>query len=596
MSFTPRRSTRRFTALAACALSLSLIAASCGGTTDDKGEKGPSEGLSGEGLNAAAGESGLSDAGKPVRGGTLVYGLEADTNDGFCLSAGQLAISGMMVVRAVYDTLTVPNAAGDYVPYLAKDITHNDTFDQWTITLRPDVKFHDGTDLDATVVKNNLDAYRGQYKMPSGATKSSLLFSFVLDNIDTVTVKDPMTVEVKTKTSWSAFPAFLFSSSRMGMMAQSQLDDEVSCSTKLVGTGPFKFVSWTKNQKLVAERNPNYWQTAPDGKPYPYADSIEFRPITDGGIRNNAIESGDINIMHTSNAADIGGKLKDLRDSGKLNMLVSEDQAETSFLQLNNTKAPFDDIRMRKAIAMAGDRDEINRIINDGLPTIADAPMPPDSPGYVKDPGFPAYDPTEAKKLIDEYRAEGKNPDFAISATTDKTVLRLAELIQQRAEKVGVKVTIVRRDQAALVNDAIGKSFQAMTFRNYPGGDPDLNYVWWYGKSADGTGTNPVNFAGFDDPEVNKLLTEGRTESDAAKRKTIYQDLSRRMATQVYGVWTWYTPWAVVEASNVHGILGPPLPGEDASKPGPASTDDPDDTPSSGLAVGHSLLGLWIAS
>ena len=68
------------------------------------------------------------------------------------------------------------------------------------------------------------------------------------------------------------------------------------------------------------------------------------------------------------------------------------------------------------------------------------------------------------------------------------------------------------------------------------------------------------------------------------------------MATQVFGVWGWYTPWAIVEASNVHGILGPPLPGDDPSKPGTVTTDDKAKQPSTGLATGHSLLGLWIAS
>jgi peptide/nickel transport system substrate-binding protein len=269
-------------------------------------------------------------------------------------------------------------------------------------------------------------------------------------------------------------------------------------------------------------------------------------------------------------------------------MLVSEDQAEVSFVQLNATRPPFDDIRMRQALAYGSDREEINDIQNDGLPTVADGPFGPDSMGFVEDPGFPEYDLEKAKALVEEYVAEGNEAKFALSSTSDPATVRLAELVQQRAEAVGVEVQIVQRDQAALISDAIGKEYQAMLFRNYPGGDPDINYVWWYGEG------NPVNFGGYDDPEINRLMDEGRSEPDPEKRKQIYQDVNRQFAKEVWSLWSWFTPWAVVEDANVHNILGPPLPGEDPSQPGEASTDDPEFQPSSGLAVGHSLIGLWI--
>ncbi len=586
-----RATSRPAAAFVAGLLAISLLAAGCGGT---KAGTTKNKTLKDVGLNAKAGESGLKDAGKPVRGGKLIYGLEADTNGGYCLPEAQLAISGMMVVRAIYDTLTVPNAKGDYVPYLAKALTHSDDYKSWNIELRKGVKFHDGSPLTAEVVKNNIDAYRGVYP-----GRSSLLFLFVLKNIKSVQAVDGLNVKVDMTVPWVAFPAYLYSSSRFGIMAQAQLDDKTSCGRKPIGTGPFTFVSWTPNQKLVAKANPDYWQTAPDGKPYPYADSIEFRPIPDAQVRNQTLESGGVNIMHTSTAQDIGGKLKKLRDGGKANMLVSEDSGEVAFVQLNHTRAPFDDLRMRQAMAMGADRAEINRIQNDGLPTVADGPFAPDSVAYVKKPGFPQYNLTKAKALVKAYLAEGKGhkAEFTLSSTTDPNTQKLAELVQQRAEQAGIKVKIVLRDQAALINDAIGKKFQAMLFRNYPGGDPDINYVWWYSgtKKPDGTFSgNLVNFAGIKDSQVDKDLDQGRSEPDPAKRKAIYQDLNKRMATQVHGIWSWYTPWAIVESPKVHNIYGPPLPGADPSKPGELTTTDPALQPGTGLATGHSLIGLWI--
>ncbi|WP_426570807.1 ABC transporter substrate-binding protein [Aquihabitans sp. McL0605] len=568
----------------AALLTLSVVAAACGGTTKSDADKGPTS-TAEDCLNAKCGESGLKDAGTPKRGGTIIYGLEGETNGGFCLPEAQLAISGELVVRAIYDTLTVPNAAGGYTPYLAKSVTPSTDYKTWKIVVRDGVKFHDGTDLTGEVVKNNLDAYRGTYP-----GRAPLLFKFTLQNIDTVTA-DGQTVTVTTKVPWIAFPAFLFSGSRMGIMAQAQLDDSKSCDRKLIGTGPFEFKSWSTGDKLVGVRNPNYWQTAPDGKSYPYANGIEFRIIADGQVRLNSIKSpSGANVIHTSNAEQIGGDLLDLRNAGKTNMLVSEDAAEPTFIQLNSTKPPFDDIRMRKALAQGLDRKELNQVQNNGLPTVASGPFAPSSEAFVADPGYPAFDLEAAKKLVKEYVADGGKNSFTLVSGPDAATMRFAQLIQQRALKIGLKVKIVLRDQAAGINDAIGKKYQAMLFRNFPGGDPDINYVWWYGQG------NPVNFSGYDDATINKLLDEGRSETDPTKRTELYKQINNEFAKQVWSLWTWFTPWAVVEKSNIHNILGPPLPGDDPSQPGEASTTDKDLEPSAGLANGHSLIGMWIDS
>jgi peptide/nickel transport system substrate-binding protein len=569
-------------------LAAGLLAAGCGGTSSEEGNTGTTGGGQTRedlGLTVEAGESGLAEAGEPQRGGKLVYGLEAESTAGFCLSESQLAISGMVVVRAFYDTLTVPNAEGGFSPYLAKSVTPNEDHTEWTITLREGITFHDGTALDATVVKNNLDAYRGTYP-----GRPSLLFMFILQDIADTRVDDPLTVTVTTKRPWVSFPAFLFSSSRLGIMAQAQLDAPAeACATKPIGTGPFRFVSWTKNQKLVGERNPDYWQTAPDGEPYPYVDDIEFRPLPDGNVRTNAIEAGGVNIIHNSEGEKIKNTFRVMRDDGQVNLLVSDEQAEVAFVQLNNSIPPFNDVRMRRALAHGADREDANRRIGAGLPRVASGPFGPGSIGYLEDAGFPEYDPEKAKALIAEYRAEtGNDGSFTISATTDPIAKRSAEAVQQRAKELGIDVQIQTVDQASLIDRAIAGDFQAMTFRNYPGGDPDQNYVWWYGDG------NPVNFGRWDDPELSALLDEGRQTADPAERERIYQDVNRIMASEVYGYWSTYVVWAVVTAPEVHNIFGPPLPGDDPSQPGEATTDDPARQPGRGLATAHSLIGLWI--
>jgi peptide/nickel transport system substrate-binding protein len=183
---TPQRTGRTIAALMA---GLAILASSCSLLGTD------SSSSSADDAGPGAVESGLDTAGEPKRGGQLVYGLEAEVSaKGYCLPEAELAISGMQVAKSLYDTLTVPDAQGEYVPFLAKAIDHDKTYKEWTITLRPGIVFHDGSKLDATVVKNNLDAYRGQYP-----GRSPLLFTFVLDNIASVDTINELTVRVTTE-------------------------------------------------------------------------------------------------------------------------------------------------------------------------------------------------------------------------------------------------------------------------------------------------------------------------------------------------------------------------------------------------------------
>jgi peptide/nickel transport system substrate-binding protein len=125
--------------------------------------------------------------------------------------------------------------------------------------------------------------------------------------------------------------------------------------------------------------------------------------------------------------------------------------------------------------------------------------------------------------------------------------------VKEQAEQAGADVTIRTVDQSTLINEAIAGNFQGAGWRNHPGGDPDTQYVWWYS-------TSPVNFGRIKDPVIDRLLDEGRSEPDQAKRTKIYQDVNRRFAKEHYNLWSWYTYWAVGFQKDVKGIAGPPLP------------------------------------
>ena len=564
MFWTRHRATTR--AVGLLLVASSLIAAGC---SDDKGQ---------EVVTGNAVESGLPAPDvKPVRGGQLVYGLEAESAD-FCLSSAQLAIAGMQVLRSIYDPLTVPDSKGGYAPFLAKSLEHSADYKTWTIVLRSGVSFHDGSPLNATVVKNNLDAYRGKYP-----NRSSLLFTFVFANVDNVSVVNDLTVKVTMKKPWVAFPGFLFLGGRFGIMGQKQLDaTEEDCKfNTLIGTGPFRFTDWEQGVSLKVSRNPNYWQVAPDGKPYPYLNAIDFRPVPSSDQRVADLLKGELNMIHTSTLADIEANLGQLRDSGAINLITSEVQTETTYEMFNTSKPPFDDKRARLAVIQSIDREQLNREANHNAGRLANGPFAPGVIGHIDDTGYPSYDLAAAKKAVAALKAEGKSIEFTQLCSDNISIVRQCSIIRRMMQQAGFKVNLEVAPQPTLISRAIGGDYQMTDFRNQPGEDPDVNGVWWQGKTDDGQGANPVNFGRFNDPEINDLLAEARGEPDAAKRKALYEKVDKRMASEAYNAYLWYVPWTVAEAPNVHGVLGPDLPDE----AGP---------PSGRLVTGHSLLGIWI--
>jgi len=537
---------------------LALFAAGCGGTQDNS-----------SGNSGATNEGESKPEGKPVYGGDLTYRIEADPGggaSGFCLPEAQLAISGILVAREFYDTLTVPNNDGGYSPWLAESVTPDATNTQWTIKIRDGITFHDGTPLDAQVVKNNLDAYRGTYP-----GRAPVLFLLIFQNIADVQVTDPMTVTVTTKTPWTAFPAYLWSSGRLGIMAQAQLDSP-DCANKLIGTGPFKFKEYVQGDHVTGLKNENYWYKNDNGDKLPYLDSLTLKVVVEGQQAVNGIKSGDLDLGHVSGGNEIS-QLRELKDQGAKQLIESDKFGEVAYAMLNIKKEPFNNENARLAIAYGVDRQDLIDKSEDGVPTIANGPFTKGNVGYLEDPGFPKYDVAKAKEYLAKYKAEtGKDLEVSIGHTPDAGTTELAKLVQEQAQNLGVKVTLQPIEQGSLINTALGGDFQALLWRNHPGGDPDTQYVWWHSGL-------PTNFSGINDPQIDKDLDEGRTELDPAKRQALYEDLNRTFAAKAYNLWTWATIWAIGFDNKVHDILGPKLPdGKD---------------PSDGLATGHFLGALW---
>jgi peptide/nickel transport system substrate-binding protein len=556
--------------IAALGAGLALVAAACGG------------GGGGGGGGSGAERGVPQDKGRPVQGGSVTYGLEAETLGGWCTPSAQLAAGGIQVAGAVYDTLTVPNDKGEYVPYLAKSVTPNADFTQWTIVLRDGITFHNGSPLNAEAVKLNLDRFR-----------RGTLFQFVLADVTDIAVVDPMTVRVTTRVPWVAFPAALWSTSRVGIAAPEQLNDEATCPRNLIGTGPFRFQEWTPNDHLTVVKNPNYWQKDKFGNQLPYLDSITFRPQADVSQRVNGLKAGDLTIIQTSDGQQIS-RLRDDVESGSLKMLESDRAAEIAHTMLNAGQPPFDNLNARLAVAYASDRNALNLLSNNDVTPSWDQPYAPETMGYQKNPGYPQHDLQKAKEHLDKYKQETGQSElrFTLHSTPDPNVQQLAAAVKDQAEKVdGISVELLPpTEQSQYINVAIGGEYQAILWRNFPGGDPDTLGIWWKSQIPNAQGQlsrNLVNFGRINNPEIDRALETGRSSSDTAVRREAYETIGREFGKNAYNLWGWIILWAFPAQPNVNGLTGPDLPGPNAAGDG-GSRGVP-------IVSVQPVLGLWLS-
>jgi peptide/nickel transport system substrate-binding protein len=547
----------------ASAVALTLLAAACSGGSGGGGGKTGSP-------------TTPTTAGTPQRGGSVVWALPAETSGGWCLPEAQLAISGIQIARAIYDPLLQPDEHEVYRPWLATSMTSNAAHTVWTIELRAGVKFHDGTDLTAQVVKNNLDAARGVYKY-----RHPLLSSFVYGKyVKAVTVTGPLALEVDT-VPWTAFPAYV-SGGRFGILAQAQLDDQKTCASKLIGTGPFMLKSWHVNDTFVAVRNPNYWRKDANGVQLPYLDQITFRPVVESSQTVDGIQAGNLDLALDSSAIDIA-QYRPLARQGKIGLVESDKYPELGYTLFNTTVPPFDNIDARLAFAYASDRATSNRVRSKGVTKIASGPFGPGVMGYLSDSGYPGFDLAKAKSYVKKYEREtGKRLEFTyLSPGTDAELLKTIALTKTFMQRAGMKMSVRSVDESQGINTVIGKHFQAVAWRNHAGFDPDTEYVWWHCDAKSGPCDNPVNFNGFNDPIINHALEDARASSDPSQRNADYETVNRQFAKMVYDAWGDWADWTVPSATRVHGIANLPLP--DGHKPFP------------GLTSGFDPAGLWVS-
>jgi peptide/nickel transport system substrate-binding protein len=527
-----RSSRRAWTRLAAAVGVLGLLAAGCGDPEPEQAKEGSKLGSESQVANVVKPAEGA-----PKPGGTLRVGLDAETN-GWDPTKSRFAAAGITVGRAIYDPLVAIDANMKPQPYLAESLTPSDNFQTWDIKLRQGIKFHSGEDLNAAAVVKFLETFR-----KSPAVGSSMA------PVASITETGPLVLQVKTKMPWAQFPIVL--AVQPGLIAAPSQLDSPDGNSHPVGTGPFKFESWSAEKSLVVTKNASYWR-----KGLPYLDKIDFRPIADDQTRYKAFQSGDVDVIITPREQTIQNLAKD-GQAGTAQVIRAKGDNDVNMLMLNTAKPPFNDIRMRQAIAHAIDRTQLLSLNNSSPEVAATSVYTKSSPWYTETK-FPEYDPEKAKSLIQQVEAEKGKITLTISTVPDQDLARTLQLLQQQLQQVGIEVKLDTTEQAALINKAIAGDYTIMTWRQFGSSDPDGNFTWWIGENADSTPA--LNMARNKDPEIDKALLAGRATQDDAQRKEYYATIQKRLAEDLPYVFTTHLLWTMGTSNKVRNLETGTLP------------------------------------
>ncbi|MCU1502423.1 MAG: hypothetical protein JWM12_1777 [Ilumatobacteraceae bacterium] len=561
-----------------------------GGSTSatTAGSTGATTGSTSPGSSDLANHAVTDTAGAPVHGGTLVFGIDSDSANPWAPYRVSCAGSCFFELQGVSDSLFGLNDKGEVVPILLTSVDHNADFTEWTLHIRDGIKFQDGTPLDGDAVKFNIDTC-----LDSPLTASAYAA------IDKTTASGQDVVITTKGGPWVALPAYYAYSSCGYMFSKQWLSsladvpqrnpkavhyDAALAATaangdpaKPVGLGAFTFQSYTpgNGNSFKATKNPDYWRgpNGITGEDLPYLDGIEGVAYVDADSRSNAVRSGDIDAMATANSDTI----KTALDDKDLKTVSSNKFGETSYVLLNvaqgaadpkgdNAKSPLLQLPCRQALAAAIDRDRYSQERGGGgIASPADGPYPKGSLGYLPDSGYPKFDIAQAQKFMDAcLAATGTSSlEFTFNTTNDPFNVESVQLIAAMwTDAFGdkVKTTDTPIEQGQYIGLALNGTFQAQTWRNHSGVDPDQQRTWWTTAAAKPIGTSALNFGRFQDPIIDQALETIKINGDTAARKAAAEAINKEFGAQVWNLWLTRADSAIISQPYVNGISANKLP------------------------------------
>ncbi|MCM3079204.1 ABC transporter substrate-binding protein [Brevibacillus invocatus] len=429
------------------------------------------------------------------------------------------------VTENIYDTLVgYEEESTKVVPSLAEKWEVSPDGLTYTFTLRKGVKFHDGTDFNAEAVKWNFERWMDKsnpfhnqdgyyyYNDMFGGYKGDA--NHVIKSVEAV---DPGTVKFTLNYPLAPFIQNLgMSPFAIASPTAVQAAGADGFTEKPVGTGPFKFKEWKRNDTITLEKNPDYWNAG-----YPKVDTLVFKAIPENTARLTALINGEIDLMDGLNPDDA----EDVKANSEL-QLILRPSMNIGYIGFNVEKEPFNNQKVREAISHAINKPEIIEAFFAGLGQPAVNPMPPTLWGHndsIKDREFNL---DKAKQLLAEagFPNGFKTQFWAMPVPRPYMPdgVKIAEAIQQDLKKIGVETEIVTMEWATyLEKTRIGEQTMFMLGWTGDNGDPD-NFLATLLDKNNIDGNNNTRWA---NEEASQLMMKAKQASTQSEREQLYKQV-----------------------------------------------------------------------
>lgn len=423
------------------------------------------------------------------------------------------------------------------VPELAETLTNPEPT-KYVATLRRGVRFHDGRELTARDVAftfgslidpNFVSARKGAYRL-----------------VQSVRAVDDYTVEFTLKEAFGSFPINLV----MGIV---QDGSPASIAQKPIGTGPYRFVSYAADDRVVLEANRDYWNGAPAN------DGVVLKVVPDETMRGLEMRKASADMVVNDLAPDV---IHTLLGEGKvaIKTAIGVDYAYVGF----NMRDPLlKDARVRQAIGFAIDREAIVQYLRRGMARVASGVIPPLSWAFADDTFKFTHDPARARQLLDEAGYPDRDGDggqprlrLTLKTSTSEVYRVQAAVIQRDLANVGIELELRSMEFATLSSDIAKGNVQLYTLQWVGVTDPDMLRRVFHSAQVPPSGFNRGHYI---NPEVDTLLDRATRSTDAAERKDLYAQVQRIVAIDAPYIGLWYKTNVVVHQPSLQGVTLSPI-------------------------------------
>lgn len=493
------KANRKFSLLLILTLVMSLFLAAC--ATGEKKEEGKKDD------EPAKEEEGKVDGEEVVERGDLVI---ATLSDAALLDPQRSTdVPSANLQTNIFEGLVKKDQNEEVVESLATEWKSIDDT-TWEFKLREGVKFHDGADFNAEAVKKSF----ARIQDPDVAAPRA----FIFESITEVKVIDEFTVQIITEYPFAPILSHLAHPAGV-IVSPNQVDAEYAAmeegkdpssviNAEPIGTGFFKFDSWTPGTEIVLVKNEEYWGTPA------HLDKVTFKVIPEPSARLAELKTGNAQIIEPvqpTEVAEINGS-----DFGSVDEKVS---SSLNYLGFNMEKKPFDDVRVRQAITMLVNVQEVLDGVYEGFGLTANGPLAPNVFGYNKDLQPLEYNVEKAKELLKE---AGLEDGFKTTISTNDNQQRMdiAVILQNALKEVNIDVKIDVLEWGAYLDyTGNGEHDMFILGLSNPVGDADYFLTQLFHSENKGLSGNR---SFYDNPELDQLLEEGRKEIDPVARQDFY--------------------------------------------------------------------------